>query len=170
MALERYRRNNIASLTTEDGICVEDHAGKEAVIFQAFKKRLGSSTKHEMKFDLARVIKRIEDLDQLTVPFTHQEIDDVIKYMSAERAPVPDGFTGHFLKTYWHVIKEDFYKLCNQFHDGNLNLEGINEGFITLIPKINAPTSINDFRPITLLNCCLKIITKLLANRLQDSY
>ncbi|XP_044367523.1 uncharacterized protein [Triticum aestivum] len=167
MASERFRRNNIASLITDDGICVEDHAGKEAVIFQTFKKCLVSSAKHEMKFDLARIIKRVEDLDQLTVPFTHQEIDDVIKYMPAERAPGPDGFTGHFLKTYWHVIKVDFYKLCNQFHEGNLNLESINEGFITLIPKINAPTSVNDFRPITLLNCCLKIITKLLANRLQ---
>ena len=167
MASERYRRNNIAALTIDDGYCVEDHAGKESVIFQAFKKRLGSSGQHEMKFDLARIIKKVEDLDQLTVPFTHQEIDDVIKYMPADRAPGPDGFTGHFLKSCWHVIKEDFYLLCNQFHEGNLNLESINEGFITLIPKINAPASVNDYRPITLLNCCLKIITKLLANRLQ---
>ena len=120
-----------------------------------------------MKFDLARIIKRIEDLDQLIVPFTHIEINDVIKYMPAVRAPGPDSFTGHCLKTCGDMIKEDFYKICNQFHEGNLNLESINEGFITLIPKINAPTSVNDFRPITLLNCCLKVITKLLANRLQ---
>ena len=167
MASERYRRNNIASLMLHDGTIVDDHASKESVIYQSFKERLGTSSKHEMKFDLARIIKRLEDLDQLTVPFTHQEIDDVIKYMSADRASGPDGFTGHFLKTYWPVIKEDFYKLCNQFHEGNLNLESINEGFITLIPKSSSPETANDYRPITLLNCCLKIVTKILANRLQ---
>ena len=29
------------------------------------------------------------------------------------------------------------------------------------------PERVNDFRPITIVNCCLKIITKLLANGLQ---
>jgi hypothetical protein len=120
-----------------------------------------------MKFDLSRIIKRIDGLEDLTIPFTKEEIDHVIKMMPADRAPGPDGFTGIFLKSCWDVIKEDFYKLCNQFFDGNLNLESINEGFITLIPKTNAPTSLNDYRPITLLNCCLKVITKILANRLQ---
>lgn len=38
---------------------------------------------------------------------------------------------------------------------------------LLLIPKIHSPETASDFRPITLLNCCLKIITKLLANRLQ---
>ena len=120
-----------------------------------------------MKFDLQRIIKRIEGLDELTVPFTPAKIDHVIKTMPADRAPGPDGFNGAFLKACWPIIKEDFYKLCNQFFDGNLNLESINDGFITLIPKTNAPSTVNDFRPITLLNCCLKVITKLLANRLQ---
>ena len=87
--------------------------------------------------------------------------------MSADRAPGPDGFNGVFLKSCWHIIKHDFYKLCNQFFDGNLNLESINDGFITLIPKNNAPSSVNDYHPITLLNYYLKVITKLLANRLQ---
>jgi retron-type reverse transcriptase len=33
-----------------------------------------------------------------------------------------------------------------------------------LIPKVAVPELVNDFRPITLLNCCLKIITKILDN------
>lgn len=84
-----------------------------------------------------------------------------------DRAPGPDGFNGTFLKTCWHIIKNDFYKLCDDFCNGDLDLTSINSGFITLIPKIGSPETANDFRPITLLNCCLKIITKVLANRLQ---
>ena len=161
------RINNIASLTNDNGTIVEDHAGKEALIFNTFKQRLGSASHHDMKFNLDRIIKKVDGLDELTVPFTTEEIDNVIKLMPADRAPGPDGFNGAFLKSCWHIIKHDFYKLCFQFFDGNLNLESINDGFITLIPKNNAPSSVNDYRPITLLNCCLKVITKLLANRLQ---
>jgi len=46
-------------------------------------------------------------------------------------------------------------------------LESINCSFITLVPKVHNPTSTNDFRPISLLNCVLKIIIKLLVDRLQ---
>jgi hypothetical protein len=48
-----------------------------------------------------------------------------------------------------------------------VSLESINSSFITLIPKVESPTSPSDFRPISLLNSVLKILTKLLANRLQ---
>jgi retron-type reverse transcriptase len=46
-------------------------------------------------------------------------------------------------------------------------LESINSSFITLIPKVENTTSPSDFRTISLLNSVLKILTKLLANRLQ---
>jgi hypothetical protein len=36
-----------------------------------------------------------------------------------------------------------------------------------LIPKIDGPIRVNDFRPISLLNSSVKLITKVLANRLQ---
>ena len=145
MALERYRRNNITSLTLQDGTIAEDHASKESVIFHSFKERLGTSSKHEMKFNLERIIKKIDGLDVLTVPFTRQEIDLVTKEMSADRAPGPDGFNGSFLKSCWHIIKEDFYALCDQFFEGGLNLESIKDGYITLIPKVAAPQGVNDF-------------------------
>ncbi|MCH80431.1 LINE-1 reverse transcriptase like [Trifolium medium] len=38
--------------------------------------------------------------------------------------------------------------------------------FVTLIPKVNSPFSISDFRPISLLGCLYKLITKVLAKRL----
>ncbi|XP_037427324.1 uncharacterized protein LOC119292673 [Triticum dicoccoides] len=120
-----------------------------------------------MKFNLPDIIKKVEGLETLIVPFTKQEIDVIVNEMPTERAPGPDGFSGIFIKKCWHIIKNDFYDLCNQFYEGTLNLESINEGFITLIPKVRSPENVSDFRPITLSNCCLKILTKLLANRLQ---
>ena len=167
LASERYRRNTIPTLKLSDGSVVDDHAGKEAIIYHTFKERLGKSGEFQMKFNLPDIIKKVEGLETLTVPFTKQEIDVIVNEMPTDRAPGPDGFSGIFIKKCWHIIKNDFYDLCNQFYEGTLNLESINEGFITLIPKVRSPENVSDFRPITLLNCCLKILTKLLANRLQ---
>ena len=46
--------------------------------------------------------------------------------------------------------------------------KGINSTFITLIPKIDNPHRLNDFRPIALVGCLYKILAKLLANRLRQ--
>jgi hypothetical protein len=120
-----------------------------------------------MQFDLSSLISPVAGLEELSQPFTKEEIDEVIRLMPIDKSPGPDGFNGLFLKTCWETIKEDVYQLCFDFFEGNLNLDSINMGYITLIPKIQSPREVGDYRPITLLNCVLKILTKLLANRLQ---
>lgn len=91
----------------------------------------------------------------------------MIKIIQSDHAPGPDGFTGQFLKICWHIIAPDFYKLCQDFWEGNISLQCLNNSFITLIPKKLNPERVNDFRPISLLNCVLKVLTKILAERLQ---
>jgi hypothetical protein len=44
----------------------------------------------------------------------------------------------------------------------------LNTSYITLVPKKDSPEIVNDFRPIYLMNISLKLITKLLADRLQQ--
>ena len=92
MATERYRKNNIANLQTPEGLMVEDHTGKEALLFQAYTERLRTSKNTQMQFDLRSLIRPTENLYHLTLPFTHEEIDNIIKEMPNDKAPGPDGF------------------------------------------------------------------------------
>jgi hypothetical protein len=96
-----------------------------------------------------------------------EEMEDIVKYMKTDKAHVLDGFYGMFVKKCWPIIKDDFIKLCQDFHHGFTKLESINGYFITLVPKKQYLENVNDFRPISLTNTCLKFPTELIANRLQ---
>jgi len=159
--------NTITSLETDDGRTVTNHNEKATLLLEEYKKRMGCSSNPTMLYNLSELIQPSGDLEHLSRPISTLDIDKVIKQMPVDKAPGPDGFNGLFLKRCWDIIKEDIYTLCFDFFNGTLNLEAINSSYITLVPKVHNPTSVNDFRPISLLNGTLKIITKLLANRLQ---
>jgi len=152
----------------EQGTYIQDHEGKARIIWNAFRNRIGVTGEPTMLYNLASLFTRHEDLSCLVEPFTHEEIDNIVRRMPVDKAPGPDGFNGLFLKKCRHIIKEDFYRLCDSFFGGNVNLESVNSSFITLVPKHNIPESVNDFRPISLLNSSLKLLTKILADRLQQ--
>lgn len=62
------------------------------------------------------------DLSSLEEPFGQQEIDDIIRHLSSDKSSGPDGFNNEFMKKCWHLIKEDFYSLCNAFYLGQVCL------------------------------------------------
>jgi len=99
--------------------------------------------------------------------FSNLEIDDVIKNLPNNKSPGPDGFNNEFYKKCWNIIKANFYNLCRAFHGGNVCLKSLNSSPITLIAKTDSPAGINDYRPISLLNSFVKLLTKILANRLH---
>jgi hypothetical protein len=102
------------------------------------------------------------------VPFTKEGIDQVVKTMSIDKAPGLDGFNEMFIKKCRHIIKSDIYELCIDFFNGTVDLQAINNSFITLVPKVTNPTTVNEFKPISLINCIVKIITKLMGDKLQS--
>jgi hypothetical protein len=120
--------------------------------------------------DPVAFVERVDGLDFLEEPFSAAEIDEVIKKLPNDKSPGTDGFNNEFMKRCWPVIKEDFYTLCSSFHNNTLCFRSINSSYITLIPKVDGPRFVSDFRPISLLNTSAKLVTKLLANRLQTVF
>jgi hypothetical protein len=166
-ATVKHRRNSIALLSDDSGSIFSEHNLKANLLWNVFKCRLGSSDFSENVFDLSGLIMLQEGLHWLDEPFSKQEIDSIVAALPSDKSPGPNGFNTNFIKKCWPVISQDFYDLCEQFYHGDVCLRSINGSFIVLIPKKENAQLVGDFRPISLLNNSMKIITKLLANRLQ---
>jgi len=148
-------------------VAVTDHKEKEEILWEDFKERLGTSEFNDFFVNPSFFLQRRDSLETLEAPFSHEEIDNVIKALPNDKSPGLDGFNNEFLKKSWPIVKHDFYNLCNAFHSNSVCLRSINSSHITLIPKIDGAKLVSEFRPISLLNCSVKLVTKLLANRLQ---
>jgi len=83
------------------------------------------------------------------------------------RSPEPDGIIFGFIKDFFLDMKDDFFCFLNDFHRNGKLTRGINSTFIALIPKVESPQRLNDFRPISMVGCMYKVLAKVLANRLR---
>lgn len=101
-------------------------------------------------------------------PFTLEEIRLALWGMNDNASPGPDGFGPAFYKVNWNLVKDDLLNLLNDFHCGKADLRRINKAYIVLLPKKVGANQPENFRPVSLQNCMVKIASKCLANRAQD--
>jgi hypothetical protein len=132
-----------------------------------YKDLFGPSTLSSIKMSNFHM-NRLSDEDRalLTVSFSIEEIKMVVFSLKHNSAPGPDGFPVDFFQDFWDLIHIDLWNLFKDFYDGVLDIKRLNFGLVTLLPKVDNPTDMRNFRPICLLNVCYKIITKVLTNRL----
>ena len=103
----------------------------------------------------------------LTKPFTVQEVKSALFAMKANKAPGPDNIPIEFFQHCWDIVMPDVMCLFDNFYAGNLDVQRLNYGIITLLPKLAEDNKIQQFRPICLLRCSYKLITKTLCIRLD---
>ncbi|GJV76710.1 RNA-directed DNA polymerase, eukaryota, partial [Tanacetum coccineum] len=95
-----------------------------------------------------------------------EEIKEVVWDCGSDKSPGPDGFSFGFIKRYWNMMKNDIFAAISEFfNNGDIPI-GCNASFITLIPKIESPLVVNDFRPISLIGILYKIIAKIISCRI----
>ena len=65
------------------------------------------------------------------------------------------------------MLKDDLVKEVLEAINSRTIPKGWNSTTIVLIPKVDSPTSVSQFRPISLCNVVCKIISEMLSNRLK---
>ncbi|CAM8948104.1 unnamed protein product [Rhodiola kirilowii] len=171
-ATHRKKKNWIYCLKDEQGV---RHTGEKEFLRIAaayFHKIFSSSSEagRRDEEDLVELVNPVisEDMNNaLLGDISEEEIRKSIFAQGPLKAPGLDGFPGIFYQKYWNQIKHHVIRYVRRFwEEGSLD-EGINKTLIILIPKKEDTDRMEDWRPISLCSVAIKIITKILASRLQ---
>uniref|UniRef100_A0A803Q6L7 Reverse transcriptase n=1 Tax=Cannabis sativa TaxID=3483 RepID=A0A803Q6L7_CANSA len=130
-----------------------------------------SATKEELEEFKRAIPNRIsrETNEFLKAPFSAEDVLQAMRNIHPHKAPGNDGMPGLFYRMFWPKIGEEVTKVCLGILNDGKPIEDINDTLICLIPKIEKPTRMSNFRPISLCNVVYKIIAKCLAGRMKDS-
>eukprot|EP00253_Pinus_taeda_P023152 PITA_23152 len=168
----RVIRNHIAEFKTPEGsVCNNYHQMKAAA--ENYFRNLYRKENHNNDEEIVDFMTNIPNLisseenAELCRPATEEEITKVVWSMDVDKAPGPDGFSVHFYKAYWHIIKVDLFKMISRFMNKAKVGGGTNSTYLALIPKEINPETFARFRPISLCNASYKILAKLIANRIK---
>ena len=76
-----------------------------------------------------------EETESINRPITSTEIETVIKNLSTNKSPGPDGFTGEFYQTFREELTPILLNLFQNIAEGGTLLNSFYDATITLTPK-----------------------------------
>ena len=138
IAKGRKRKNTIHSMNVGD-VTIEgtDNILRHATDF--YKSLFGPSPGNLFLLDpeIWGDNERLDEADNLilTRPFSEEEVKIALFSMNSNRAPGPDNIPAEFYQHCWEIVKNEVMLLFEWFHDNKLDVQILNYGIITLVPK-----------------------------------
>ncbi|KAK2422548.1 hypothetical protein QL285_033075 [Trifolium repens] len=169
-ANQRKKVNEIKRLKDVHGCWWHGEENVERIFVDYFTEMFTSSDPIEVEKTCEVVAGKL-NVDQVmwcSQPFSREEVEEAIYQMHPLKAPGPDGLPALFYQKYWNIVGTEVCKLVLDILNNSTSPKSVNNTFIVLIPKCKNPNSPKDFRPISLCNVIMKIVTKTIANRLKS--
>jgi hypothetical protein len=169
-ATQRRNKNKITELTMTDGTVTQDVDTMQSMTRDFYQHLYTAEGTQGMQTVLETVPRRVTSGMNtfLTAPYTGEEVKKALFQMFPTKAPGPDGFPAHFFQRNWDLCGNEVTKAVLNILNGIEPPELINYTCIVLIPKVQSPKLLTQFRPISLCNVILKIVSKVQANHLKE--
>jgi hypothetical protein len=106
----------------------------------------------------------------LEVDITIQEFDLAVNQIKPGSSPGIDGISNKFIKKYWRLFRSPLYNYAVYCLNRGTLTQSFRSAKVRLIPKKGDPKKINNRRPISLLNCFYKIVSRVLTNWIRTVY
>ena len=142
----RWRRaqNDLVGIRINDTWC-DDPQRVKSQVKQFFKSRF--EVPSECKLNLDGVSFRTISEDEnalLSGIISEAEVLEVVCQCGSSKCPGSDGFNFFFIKNNWEVIGKDVVRAILFFQSNGYISRGCNASFITLVPKKDNPSELNE--------------------------
>lgn len=105
--------------------------------------------------------------EKLAADFTLEDTKKVVMKMGLLKAPRLDDFQLVFFKKMWEKTCQPLHKISSDILEGGRTLSEATEVLLVLSPKEEQPSNIISFRPISLCNVTVKVISRIIVDRLK---
>ena len=83
------------------------------------------------------------------------------------KAPGSDGIHAGFFQKFWPIVGSSVVSEVKKIFANKRVPEYLNRTHISLIPKIQEPEMLGNYKPISLCNTVYKVVTKIIVTRLR---
>jgi hypothetical protein len=97
------------------------------------------------------------------------ELDAAIKSAKSNSAGGSDGLNNKVLSKFWALFRQPLYNYAKNIPNMDCLTPTFSSASIKLIPKKGDLSKITNWRPISLLNCIYKVISRAVNSRLQKA-
>ena len=164
------KKNWVSGLIDDQGVKHEDNDTMKEMVKDYFVNLFSSEVNHIEQSVLSDVNRRVTtDMNHLLLaPFDREEVRKALFSIGDLKAPGPDGLHAIFLSGFGVCLAMIWWmKYCRRLTMLPFQLGGTRPLLLCMIPKVNNPEKVAQFRPISLCNVVYKVISKVLSNRLK---
>ena len=105
--------------------------------------------------------------DEMEKEFLLEELRDIVKECENNKSPGLDGLSYEFYKETLDIIQDELLEVLQCQLNRKKIIDSNKEGVTRLAPKVDGVPAVDELRPITLLNCDYKILSKWFVRRVK---
>jgi hypothetical protein len=145
---------------------------KDGVLCASPESLIGLATEHYIKFynqdGLDAPHPWMGDARPLNTPITADQVQDAIRALLNGRASGPDGIYGEYLK-YGPAVTNRICTIFNTVFEKHASLPELLDGLLIPLNKPNKSKTVENTRPITLLNIIRKVLSNVVLGMVRPT-